>query len=323
MTRARDRRWLTALLAVFVAAGLSSAHAQEAPAIDVTTVVSPPAATVGDRLTLTLTARHTDDVIITIDPPHIEHVELVATATPPPLTGVDGRVLTTVEFVLQPFVLGDLDAGAVALRWLRDDGVSGSIPVTLPTLTVLSVRQPGDDALRPLKPQEAILGAPPAWQRPALFGGLAVAAAVVVAAAMVWRRRRQRTPEVVSAPDVSVERGARKRLDRLRGQPLSGDAAFQHYYGEIALVVRAYLEERFGFNASALTTPELEARMTAHGVDRWQARLVSGLLERCDRAVYARHYPDPASADHDLTVAYEIVELSRPTRREEPEAVPA
>lgn len=52
--------------------------------------------------------------------------------------------------------------------------------------------------------------------------------------------------------------------------------------------------------------------MTSHGVDRWQARLVSGLLDRCDRAVYARQYPDPASADHDLTVAFEIVELSRP-----------
>ena len=51
--------------------------------------------------------------------------------------------------------------------------------------------------------------------------------------------------------------------------------------------------------------------MVALGVERWQARLVSGLLDRCDGAVYARRRPDPSSADHDLTVAYEIVELSR------------
>ena len=56
----------------------------------------------------------------------------------------------------------------------------------------------------------------------------------------------------------------------------------------------------------------LERRMTGHGVDRWQARLVAGLLDRCDAAVYARRYPEPASADHDLTLAYEIVELGRP-----------
>ncbi len=80
----------------------------------------------------------------------------------------------------------------------------------------------------------------------------------------------------------------------------------------IAAVVRRYLSERIGFNAHALTTEELERRMTANGVDRWQARLVGGLLERCDAAVYAHRFPDPASADHDLTVAYEIVELSRP-----------
>jgi hypothetical protein len=41
--------------------------------------------------------------------------------------------------------------------------------------------------------------------------------------------------------------------------------------------------------------------------------------------VYARAQPDPASADHDLTVAYEIIELSRPRRRAEgePQAVSA
>jgi hypothetical protein len=47
-------------------------------------------------------------------------------------------------------------------------------------------------------------------------------------------------------------------------------------------------------------------------VERWQARLVGGLLERCDAAVYAGQRPDPASADHDLTVAFEIIELARP-----------
>ncbi len=86
---------------------------------------------------------------------------------------------------------------------------------------------------------------------------------------------------------------------------------YDTYYGTISIVIRGYLQERFGFPATALTTRELERRMTAEGVERWQARLVGGLLDRCDRAVYARRRPDPASADHDLTVAFEIIELSR------------
>ena len=130
--------------------------------------------------------------------------------------------------------------------------------------------------------------------------------------AVVVRSVRRRTPEAeYEALDVP-ERSARERLASVQHAGLPDEAEFQRFYGTIAVVVREYLGERFGFNATALTSSELETRMTGHGVDRWQARLVSGLLERCDRAVYARHYPDPESADHDLTVAFEIVELSRP-----------
>jgi hypothetical protein len=85
--------------------------------------------------------------------------------------------------------------------------------------------------------------------------------------------------------------------------------------------VRSFLQEEFGLGARALTTPELQQRMVALGVERWQARLVSGLLDRCDGAVYAHRRPDPASADHDLTVAFEIIELSSPRPAEERMAV--
>jgi hypothetical protein len=81
--------------------------------------------------------------------------------------------------------------------------------------------------------------------------------------------------------------------------------------------MRDYLEQRYAFTATALTTPELNRRMTNEGVGRWQARLTGGLLERCDAAVYAGRRPDPASADHDLTAAFEIIELSR-SRQEQP-----
>ena len=101
-------------------------------------------------------------------------------------------------------------------------------------------------------------------------------------------------------------------LDLIGPPVLSPQFDYESYYGGLALTVRTYLAARFGFNAHALTTRELERRMVSHGVDRWQARLVGGLLERCDDAVYVRRYPEVASADHDLTVAYEIVELSRP-----------
>ncbi len=296
------------------------AGAQEAdPALEVTASFSPPAATLGDRVTLDVRVRHTSEVVVTVERPAIEGAEVLGDAQPVTVVQPDGAVVTSYSFRYQLFVLGEVDAGQLRVRWLREDGSTGGYVTAGPILTVVSVRAPGDVELRPLKPPLAVAGAPPAWVRPAAIAGAVAPVAVALVAAVVLWRRRRRQPEVEAEPHTAEER-ARERLDALRRRRLEDDEAFQAYYGAIAVSVRDYLGDRFHFNAAALTTSELERRMTAHGVDRWQARLVGGLLDRCDRAVYARDYPDPASADHDLTVAYEIVELSRPRQPERAEA---
>jgi hypothetical protein len=77
-----------------------------------------------------------------------------------------------------------------------------------------------------------------------------------------------------------------------------------------------------------MTAPELEARMVQLGLNRWQARLVGGLLAECDEVVYARYTPALPRADATLTMAYEIAEMgvlresALPADRLEP-AVPA
>jgi hypothetical protein len=312
-------RSLRLLLLAIVSAALtwswgvtSEARAQvPEPTFDVSSSFDPPAATIGDRVTLTVRVRHTSDVVVTVERPAIEGTEVLGDAQPVTEVGADGSVITTYAFRYQVFTLGEIAPGMLRVRWLLEDGTTGLTTRDGAVMTIIPVRAPGDLELRPLKPQAGVAGAPPAWIRPAAVGlALALVAILVVAGLAIWRRRPRDTYEV--GPVAVAEGTARERLDALRRVRLDGEEAFQHYYGEIALVVRGYLGQRFAFNATALTTSELERRMTGHGVDRWQARLVGGLLDRCDRAVYARQYPEPASADHDLTVAYEIIELSRP-----------
>lgn len=318
-----------ALVAVIALVAPRSALAQRpapAPTIESVAAFDPPAASIGDRVTLTLRVTHPDDVIVKASAPNIENVDVVNTvpsttapatpaATTPggPGTPAGSAQVTTFVYTLQPFLLGTLDIGTVRLSWLRADGSTGAVNVPGAKLIVAPVRAPNDQALRPLKPQASIAGAPPAWIRPAIaisaFLALVLVAALI---ALIVERRRARIPVAATPLDVSPERIARDALDALGVQAPPARLDYQAYYGGLAVTVRTYLAARFGFNAHALTTRELKRRMVSHGVDRWQARLVGGLLERCDDAVYARRYPDPASADHDLTVAYEIVELSRP-----------
>ena len=281
------------------------------PAVEVTVAFAPPQASIGDRVTFTVVAHYGNDIILDAITPSIDRVDLIGTIAPATRDEPGGRQTTTFAWVLQPFRLGAIPTGTVRLSWLRADGSNGDLEVAGTTLVIMPTRADTDQALRPPKPQVSIEGAPPAWVRPATYAAGALAFALPLAlAVLAIRRRRARVIEWIAA-DTTPERIARDALDRLVGE-LREDDDYQQYYGSIALAVRGYLSARFGFNAHALTTSELERRMVAHGVDRWQARLVGGLLERCDAAVFARRYPDPASADHDLTVAYEIVELSRP-----------
>jgi hypothetical protein len=302
---------LAAAIGILVAA--APVRAQQPPAIEANVTFDPPSAAIGDRVTLTVRVSHPEDVILKAAPPSIERVDVVTTI-PPTTVGAPGAPqITTFAYTLQPFLLGPLNTGTVRLSWLRADGATGNIDVPGATLLIAPVRASADDALRPLKPQASIAGAPPAWLRPALAAGVVLALGLLGGLVLLWRRGRA-TDEVIEAGpiDTSPERVARDALDALGAQAGPARLDYPEYYGGLATTVRTYLSARFGFNAYALTTTELERRMVSHGVDRWQARLVGGLLERCDDAVYAHRYPDFASADHDLTVAYEIVELSRP-----------
>jgi hypothetical protein len=319
-----SRRAAVALLAIVLALAAiwtSAAAAQEAPPFEVTATLQPRAATLGEHVQLTITVRHAVDLLITVsDPARVSDIELVA-VEPATVTFDDDRAgaTATYVFVLAAFQLGDLHTGDVEVFWLRADGSAGSSVVRSPILSITPVRAEGDEELRPLKAQAVVGGAPAWWQRTELSLGFALLLASVAAGIWWWRRRAGR---IVATPASAVtgassEDHARARLDRLSGTALVDRDAYHHFYAEISLTTRAYLTERYGFNATALTTTELERRAEQAGIGRWQMRLAIGLLERCDAAVYARSQPDPASADHDLTVAYEVIELSRPRYRGE------
>jgi hypothetical protein len=111
---------------------------------------------------------------------------------------------------------------------------------------------------------------------------------------------------------ITPEETAREELDRIAAQ-LRGPERYREYYSGIAICIRRYITERYGFAAVALTTPELEARMVRLGLDRWQARLVGGLLSECDDVVYARYTPANERAEAVLMMAYEITEMGAPS----------
>jgi hypothetical protein len=329
--RARRALFILVAAALLMLLGHEGASAQTPPGVTVTTSVEPAEPRLGDRVHVTLAVQHPDDVLVSLvdGPARRPDLELIESQLPvtEPVPGTPGMLRTSFVLVLAPFALGPVEAGTVTLQALREDGSALEFVEALPPLRVRTTVREGDSELRPLKPQASIAGAPPAWMRPVLAGGATLGVIAAVAAAYLTLRRRMRRGALALLPPLppaTAEDGARRQLDALRARDLLSTGDFEGYYGRLSSTVRAYLQERFAFRATALTATELDRRMAVEGLDRWQIRLVSGLLERCDAAVYARRYPPLASADHDLTLAYEIIEFARPRREAaDGQAVPA
>ena len=291
----------------------------ETPPIEAKATFSAAEVVLGERLRLRVTIVHPRDVVVSVQPSERTNALQVVEVLRPTETSAGATTLTQAEYVLAAFNLGRIDAAPLRLAWLRSDGESGELNLVPPPFIVRETVPAQDTVYRPVKPQLGIAGGPPAWQGRAIVGG-AIAGVLLLALGVAFTlRTRVRRPVLVpvgSSVD-AIEVAARAQLDALGADAPLTRGDYDTYYGTIALIVRDYLQQRFQFGARALTTPELQRRMVQLGVERWQARLVAGLLDRCDAAVYAGRRPDPASADHDLTVAFEIIELSRPTSEAE------
>ena len=305
------RLLVAAAIAILALLPALTASAQQ-PEIEARVELDRAELTLGDRVRVAVIVLHPDNVLVDIEPPapsgSMRVIDAPAAAQTP---AAGGRSTTRFEFVLAAFALGEQQLAPLRLNWIEEDGASGEARVAVPPFAVRSTVAADDTVPRPLKPQLAVAGGPPSWRLPAAIGVGAVILAALGAFAVQRRLRPRATPVAVPAFAPFAEDEARRLLEELAlAHPLAaGD--YDTYYGTISMVIRGYLQARFGFGATALTTRELERRMTAEGVERWQARLVGGLLDRCDAAVYAGRRPDPASADHDLTAAFEIIELSR------------
>ncbi len=312
---------LAALIAVFV---LSPAALAE-PAVVGFEVQAPADLTVGDRFHYLITVEAETGTEITLAPGALPaELSLIVLPEVSSRPASAGRSVFSIALEVAAFVPGRVEIPALRLSFTEPSGASGQILTPESSIEVTSVLpSSGQIEPRDLKPQ-ASLGSTTSLA-PALIS-FAVVLVAVVSLAILWRkfRSRNRKQEAPAVPltqiddveELGPEDQARAILDRA-GLDFLEDQDHVSYYGAIALAIRNYLTERYGFPAFALTTGELDRDMQRRGIDRWQTRLVNGLLTQCDASVYARYAPAPERADGDLTSAYEIVEMSRPELQEE------
>ncbi len=218
-----------------------------------------------------------------------------------------GRIAESRWYRLRADFVGSYVLPPVAVTYRSPDGQEGSLATSEIFVEVQSVLPTDGTAtdIRDVKPLRE-----PARRVPWIVG-VALAVLVAAVAAIWWWRRRRRTLAAVPMP--APHEIAFRELDRLRRTDFSNLAELRAYYFQISEVLRAYVEGRYGVNATDLATEEILGRRD------WLERLDPADVERLqrfllatDRVKFAARVPELREIEDTYEGALSFIESTRP-----------
>ncbi len=279
--------------------------------------VSPAAPVIGDVVELRIEARAEPEVEVLMPEfgEALGRFEIVDFA-PSDTLDATGRTLARQVYRLQPRRSGRLSIPPLRVEFVDRRAGHPAAPEGEDAYEILTERillevSPilAADAPLELAPPHPDLarrrtGAGPAWAW--LLGAIALAA---IAAPFVYRaavaaaaRKRKR-----SAYEV-----ARAELDALLagGRPSAG--TMDPFYVKLSLIVRSYLEDRFGLRSPELTTQEFLSEMgRSPDLARSHQRLLRDFLEQADLVKFAGHRPGAEGVAESIAAAERFLEETR------------
>jgi hypothetical protein len=148
------------------------------------------------------------------------------------------------------------------------------------------------------------------------WGWIAATAAALVAILVGlfwwWRKNKQ---TLGATPALPPHEQAFRALNALRKTDFANLEAVRAYYFAISEVIRIYVEGRFEFNATDLTTEEIFARLADISMlQAAQRQSLRNFLSETDTVKYAARVPDNAHIAHTYEQALSFVEATQPAK---------
>ncbi|MDX2114627.1 MAG: hypothetical protein SFZ24_03265 [Planctomycetota bacterium] len=222
----------------------------------------------------------------------------------------DGSTTLIRQFLIEPFLPGSFQLGPIefAADPAALPGAAPAEPVILRTQPVaLTVRSVLEEGSAEFAPEKDVVDPPPVpiyLQWWAWLGTGAIGAALL-AAAMIIRRRREalRRPLLIPAHRIALWRLA--SIGAASAPPFHPGALHE----AASLILRRYIEDRFGIHAPERTTEEFLAEAAASpALAAEELTLLAYFLRACDLVKFAGVIPDAADAGQLVSTLRAFIE---------------
>ena len=303
-SRAPARTLLVALVAALLLAAPLGAQSR------ITTTVDSTHATVGDRITLSVTVEHAPGAQVAWpDSLDLAPFEVLAAQVAPP-AAADGVVRSSATYTLAAFELGELEIPSFDVQVVGPDGETETLSTDAWVVEVLSVGVDESGEIRDIRGPLAI---PLSLLRMLL---LALAPLLLVALLYTLARRLRSRDEAAQPGRPALERPAHEiALEALAVLEASGmleRGEVKEYHIEVSDVLRTYVERRFRVDALEMTTREVLLGLERVGVDESFREGLAAFLDQCDMVKFARVRPGPEPSRQVLELGRRIVQRSVP-----------
>jgi len=142
---------------------------------------------------------------------------------------------------------------------------------------------------------------------------LAVAAAVL---GVYLRAKTRRALTSVPAPAPPAHEVALRKIEELLAKDYISRGMEPQFYYELSLIVREYLEDRFGIRAPEMTTEEfLEHLRFGAALAPEHKDLLKDFLTHCDLVKFARYEPGGPEIDAAVASARRVIEETKVRQR--------
>jgi len=228
-----------------------------------------------------------------------------------------GKIIDQFDYIISTFDIGEFEIPPLSIFYtLPGDTIRQELKTQAIKIVVESLKPSEEGDIRDIKDP---LELPRDWGP--IIWAAAISLGVLAAGFGVFyylrrRARRVLAPEKVEPPRPPHE-VAYEALEQLRQSDLLARGEIKLFYIHISEIIRRYVEGRYGIDAMEMTTTELLERLRQDTMPEEHVLLVQEFLEACDLVKFAKYIPTEEENERALSLAFEIVDRTKPMPVEE------